>query len=243
MMFAIYKDGLSSLFTRLQQVTRLTAGVVAAGALTGLSVPTPASAQTPVLVDLSINKTGQITAWDTANHVYDAEYTLTVFNNGPSPSSGSIVTDILPEAFSIDQEDLPGEYPCTVYTDDAPDGPAYYDDGTIARQLICTIGPLPEYQEAVFSITGTVPDDADLNTVENVASVMGNEHDPNPDNDMGWAGLVDPLPPPPPPLPPPPASGAIGAVTPVPALDVRALALLAVLMGGLAWFIRRKIER
>ncbi|MDR2991104.1 MAG: DUF11 domain-containing protein [Burkholderiaceae bacterium] len=188
--------------------------------------------------DLSLEKKGQITAWDTANHVYDVEYTFTVTNNGPAPSSGSIITDVLPEAFSIDPDDIPGN--CLIAEAYNSDGSPILgsDSGEPLEELTCNVGPLEVNGRYVMTVTGTIPDNADLSENQNVATVIGNESDPDESNNESNSGVLEAPPP-----PPQPASGAIGAVTPVPALDARALALLAVLMGGLAWFIRRKVGR
>lgn len=134
-------------------------------------------------VDLALTKTGpaSYTVGQTIT------YTLTVTNNGPGASSGSVVTDPVPAALTGVASVTEG---CTV------DGNA----------LSCTLGALAPSETTTITVTGTVADSA-VGNLSNTATVTGNEQDPTPANNSDrWTIVPEPFvsttpPEPNPPLP------------------------------------------
>ncbi|MBN9187338.1 MAG: DUF11 domain-containing protein, partial [Microbacterium sp.] len=114
-------------------------------------------------VDLGIVKTGPAT--------YSAggalTYTLTVTNNSAVGSSGYVVTDPLPAALTGATTATAG---CAV------------SGGT----LTCVRGPLAAGASSTITVTGTVAAGT-TGILSNTATVLGNEHDPNPTNDQSTA--------------------------------------------------------
>ncbi|NIS82016.1 MAG: DUF11 domain-containing protein, partial [Anaerolineales bacterium] len=94
-------------------------------------------------------------------------YTLEVANNGPSDSSGSTVTDTLPAGWSFVSSN---NVTCV-------------GDGLDPEVVTCSVGPLLDGASTSFTITASVPADAEAGTVNNVANVTGNEPDGDPSND------------------------------------------------------------
>ncbi|MFJ8230567.1 DUF6923 family protein [Streptomyces sp. NPDC094448] len=108
-------------------------------------------------VDLAVAKTGPAEA--TAGG--EVAYTITVTNNGPSPSTGWTVTDTIPADLLAAATTTPG---CAIA-------------GNI---LTCTGGALAVGDSATISLTGTAATGADR--IVNTAVVDGNEPDPDPGN-------------------------------------------------------------
>jgi uncharacterized repeat protein (TIGR01451 family) len=86
-------------------------------------------------------------------------FTLVVTNNGPSPATGVVVSDLLPDGYT--------------YVSD--DGGGTYDDGS----GIWTVGNLAATATATLEITATVNL---TGSYENTATVSGEEEDPVPGN-------------------------------------------------------------
>jgi uncharacterized repeat protein (TIGR01451 family) len=139
------------------------------------AMPAPASSQndgaayggTPV--DLSIDKQGTL-AYDAVGGDDIVTYILTVTNNSAAGvySSGSVVTDTLPPELKSAEAEPDKNATCLI------------DDSKV---LTCNVGVLNGGDSSVITVIGTIlsstPD-----TVTNTAAVMGNEIDPNPDNNM-----------------------------------------------------------
>lgn len=109
-------------------------------------------------VDLGLTKTGP----DEYTPGGTITYTLTVTNNGPGASSGSVVTDQIPASVTSVSSPTPG---CDV------DGNA----------LSCTLGELAPSESTTLTVTGTVAAGT-TGELTNTASVTGNEQDPTPGN-------------------------------------------------------------
>ncbi|UGS26861.1 DUF11 domain-containing protein [Microbacterium resistens] len=109
-------------------------------------------------VDLELAKTGpeSYTVGQTIT------YTLTVTNNGPGASSGSVVTDEVPAALTSVTSPTTG---CTVE----------------GNSLSCTLGALEPSESTTITVSGTVTAAA-TGELTNTASVTGNEQDPSPEN-------------------------------------------------------------
>jgi len=108
--------------------------------------------------DLSITKTGPAALVPGAT----VTYTLKVENNGPSDSSGYIVSDKLPAPLTNARSDSSS---C----------------GVSGNDVECDGGPLPMGSSASFTVTADVP--SNLNAaVTNTATLLGNEEDPNTSN-------------------------------------------------------------
>ncbi|GAA4663956.1 MULTISPECIES: DUF11 domain-containing protein [Amycolatopsis] len=108
--------------------------------------------------DLSIVKAGpaQVEQGGTVS------YTLTVRNNGAGASSGYTVTDQIPAGLTNVTTGSPG---CKV----------------TGSTLTCTGGALAVGDVAFIEVSGTA--DGTVRTLQNAATVRGNEQDPNPVND------------------------------------------------------------
>lgn len=111
--------------------------------------------------DLSLTKSGP----ETYEAGQEISYTITVTNEGPGASSGSVVTDTLPEGLTDVTTPTEG---CEIV------------DGV----LTCITGPLAAGDEHEITVTATAPATAAGDLV-NTATVTGNEADPEPDNNEG----------------------------------------------------------
>jgi uncharacterized repeat protein (TIGR01451 family) len=109
--------------------------------------------------DLAIDKTGPATA----SPGEQVTWTMTVSNNGAGGSSGSTVTDPLPGGLSNATTTTPG---CTI----------------ASGVLTCVLGPLAPGESTDVELTGDMPGTFSTE-VENTATVLGNEEDPDPTND------------------------------------------------------------
>lgn len=89
-------------------------------------------------------------------------YTLTVTNNGPGVSSGSVVTDRVPASLSAVSSPTQG---CDVN----------------GNALTCTLGELAPSASATITVTGLVASGT-TGALTNTATVTGNEQDPTPEN-------------------------------------------------------------
>src|SRR5690606_37913158 len=106
-------------------------------------------------------KTANNGAPDVGNTV---DFTITVNNSGPSPSTGILVSDQLPDGYE--------------YVSDSP-SQGTYDEGS----GIWTVGNLASGASATLSITARVLEPVSGADFENQTSIIGsNEHDPNPAN-------------------------------------------------------------
>ncbi|MER6529092.1 DUF11 domain-containing protein [Streptomyces sp. NPDC001508] len=108
--------------------------------------------------DLEVVKVGPLKV----NQGDPVEYTITVMNNGPADSSGWTVNDTLPAGLQNPSTPTPG---CTI-------------DGS---QLSCTGGALAVGKSATITVKGTAPVPGGV-TLDNVATVRGNDPDPKPEN-------------------------------------------------------------
>jgi uncharacterized repeat protein (TIGR01451 family) len=109
-------------------------------------------------VDMSIIKTGP-PGYRPGSQV---SYTLTVKNNGPGDSSGSIVTDVLPSSLTNASTTTPG---CSLS----------------GQTLTCSLPPLAVGDTFAITVTSTAVTSA-TGIITNTATVTGNEKDPNPGN-------------------------------------------------------------
>jgi uncharacterized repeat protein (TIGR01451 family) len=120
-------------------------------------------------------------------------YTITAINHGPSPASGVVLTDTpSPDMF--------------VETWDNPPGVECFQDD-ITGDLVCPIGTLEIGAEAVLFVYSYFSCETEAETVDNTATVTGNETDPDPDNNsvtlqipiaaadlaVTWFGEPDPI--------------------------------------------------
>lgn len=108
--------------------------------------------------DLSIVKTAP-TSFDAGGTL---TYSVKVTNNGPSISTGSIVTDLVPAGLTGVQTSTPG---CTV----------------LNNRVTGTVGQLTAGASSTITITADTPSTVDK-CYTNAASVLANELDPTPDN-------------------------------------------------------------
>lgn len=115
------------------RVRRLGVGGVIGAGLLVLAAPA-AGAATPATADLSIAIAGPSTAAAGST----VTYVLTVTNNGPDASPGSVVLDALPAGFTNVKTSTPG---CSV----------------TGRLVSCTEGALSAHGTSVVTITATVP--------------------------------------------------------------------------------------
>ncbi|WP_198293619.1 DUF7507 domain-containing protein, partial [Algoriphagus resistens] len=117
---------------------------------------------TPVpQTDLGITKMANNGAPDVGSTV---DFTITVNNSGPSPSTGILVSDQLPDGYE--------------YVSDSP-SQGTYDEGS----GIWTVGNLASGASATLSITARVLEPVSGADFENHTSIIGsNENDPNPAN-------------------------------------------------------------
>lgn len=138
----------------------------------GLNKPGPAQLIVSSDVDLAVVKTGPATV-----QVGQAfTYQIVVTNNGPGVSSGWTVTDTLPAGMINPSTSTPG---CTI----------------TGSQLSCTGGALASGASSTITVTGTAP--AADTTLNNTATVSGNDPDPNPGNNTSTVTtlavpLIDP---------------------------------------------------
>lgn len=109
--------------------------------------------------DLALAKSGPGTV-DPGGQI---EWTIAVTNNGPSTSSGSTVTDTVPDGVTNAATSTPG---CNVAGD----------------TVTCTLGAIAAGASTEIVVTGDAPTTFSTQ-VENEATVEGNEPDPDPDND------------------------------------------------------------
>jgi uncharacterized repeat protein (TIGR01451 family) len=120
-------------------------------------------------VDLSISKLGAVN--DTGGGNDTVTYTLTVTNQSAKGlySSGSVVTDILPLKLASPTVQPGNNATCSI------------DTSTGNNVLTCNVGLLDGGDSYVIKVTGTIPS-SPYYTVQNTATVVGNEIDPIPDN-------------------------------------------------------------
>ncbi|MFF0228558.1 DUF11 domain-containing protein, partial [Streptomyces sp. NPDC004629] len=160
-------------------LTFMLAAGAAAGVLGLLGAPHAVAAE--ATADLSITKVGPTPAPDGR-----FSYQITIKNNGPDPSSGWSVRDMMGgHAFPGAPNDLRSSDPrCAVV-----DGPMH--GGVPQRYLECKGGPLAAGSSTVIEVTS-------FDARVNYASVTGNEPDSNRDNNsatsvpIGDSPLVDP---------------------------------------------------
>jgi uncharacterized repeat protein (TIGR01451 family)/MYXO-CTERM domain-containing protein len=104
--------------------------------------------------DLAIAKTGPATVGEGGT----TSWTLTITNNGPTTSSGFVVTDDVPSGVTAVASTTAG---CVV----------------TGNAVVCSEGVLANGAHFVVTITGNAP--SAQGTVTNAATVSGNENDPN----------------------------------------------------------------
>lgn len=119
-------------------------------------------------VDLAIVKTGPVTFVPGES----VTYAMTVTNNGPGASSGSVVRDPLPSGFTGALTSTPG---CTI----------------TGGSVTCVLGPLAVGASTSITVTGTAGAGGSL---VNTARVTGNENDPVPENDESTTTAAPPQP-------------------------------------------------
>lgn len=108
--------------------------------------------------DLSIDKSAP-TSYDAGGTL---TYTVTVTNNGPSVSTGSVVKDLIPSGLANVATTAAG---CTVANND----------------VTCTVGQLTAGASRTIQVTADTPGSATA-CFTNTASVLANEVDPDPGN-------------------------------------------------------------
>lgn len=150
----------------------------------------------PVGADLSILKVG------IENPVGTVVYTIDVTNNGPSDATNVVVTDTLPVELSYVSDDCGGS--------DLP--PWTWNVGSLLNGATATCN-------ITLSVVTPGP-------VINVASVVGDQADPEPNNDSSTATLV--------------VQGAPDSPLAIPTLSAAGLAGLLVLLAGSALLLLRR---
>ncbi len=121
---------------------------------------TPPATETPVdgaLADLSLTKTGPavIGPGDSIS------YTLTYANAGPAPATGVVVTDTIPAGVTV-----VAPVGCTL----------------TGSTLACAVGDVSAGASGEVTVTGTVAAGTEGATLTNVATVEGDQGDPDPAN-------------------------------------------------------------
>lgn len=111
-------------------------------------------------VDLAVVKSGPATVSPGGK----IDYTITVTNNGPSPSTGWTLTDTIPAQIQNATTSTTG---CAI----------------TAAKLTCTGGALAVGASRTVKVSGTVSGKA-TGKITNTAVVTGNEPDPKPDNNQ-----------------------------------------------------------
>ncbi|MGL4340208.1 MAG: DUF6923 family protein, partial [Rhodoglobus sp.] len=112
-----------------------------------------------VPTDLSIVKTANTATFTAGDSL---TYSVTVTNEGPGASSGSVISDVLPASLSNVRNLTPG---CSV----------------ASNKITCTVGALAVGASATVTYTATTASTTPQ-TVVNAAKVLGNELDPTPNN-------------------------------------------------------------
>ena len=103
-------------------------------------------------------------------------YTITVSNEGPDPATGVVLTETLDRDLTLISATLPGGVPCP-----AP------------LNVECAIGDLAVDDDVVITIVSRAPVVMEVEDLFSVASVLGNERDPDPNNNaVGSTGQVVP---------------------------------------------------
>lgn len=116
--------------------------------------------------DLGITKSGPAIA----RAGDQISWTLTVTNHGPGISSGYVVTDDVPASV----------------TGLSAEGPAGGDCDIVGNEITCTGNVVPVGDSNTITITGTVPSTPSV-SIENTATVLGNEADEEPANNTSSA--------------------------------------------------------
>lgn len=111
------------------------------------------------MTDLTVSKSGPGRV-DPGGQI---DWTITVINNGPDPSSGSTVTDTLPARVSDAATSTPG---CSIS----------------GRTVECAVGALAAGASTEIALTATAPE-RPRTRFNNRVTVEGNEPDPEPGND------------------------------------------------------------
>jgi uncharacterized repeat protein (TIGR01451 family) len=145
-------------------------------------------------------------------------YTVTVTNIGTAASTDGSLTITLPAD--------------TTGTID----PALLPAGVTCSGMSCTLGmiDLGKVVTIPLEVTATKAFSNEKITTA-ITAVSGETIEDNNSGELFPIGALEP--------PPVPTAGDLGQVTPVPALDEVALALLALLIGGLGYFAQRKMRR
>jgi uncharacterized repeat protein (TIGR01451 family) len=140
----------------------------------------PCVTETPIVrppapgADLALTKTASSASVHPGGQV---SFTLAVRNDGPGEASGVTVQDPVPSGLFL-QSARPSQGTCTLGAD----------------QLVCRLGSLVSGGQALVSVTDTVAADASGKLV-NEASVFGDQHDPDPANNIARSAItVTPLP-------------------------------------------------
>jgi uncharacterized repeat protein (TIGR01451 family) len=124
----------------------------------------PYTISAPASTDLSITKTGPVTATVSS----PLTYSIVATNNGPSPATGVVVTDTLPAGVTF----VSASTGCT----------------NAAGTVTCTIGSLANGASSTVTINATAP--ANAGNITNTATVTGNETDPNTANNKASASTT-----------------------------------------------------
>jgi uncharacterized repeat protein (TIGR01451 family) len=105
-----------------------------------------------------------------------ATYTLTVHNDGPQAATSTVITDVLPEAFTPSELLPPG---CTYTAED--------------RTLSCALGTVASGIDETITVNGTLPASAAGTIITNSALVTSATGDPDPlDNATSHTATVAP---------------------------------------------------